>query len=357
MRDALSIFDQVVSFSGNEISYQHVIDNLNVLDYNYYFRLVEAFLQNDVPQAMIIFNEILSKGFDGSHFVSGLSAHLRDVMVCKDAQTVQLLEVGASIGESYKKQAVACDLDFLYNALTISNQCDLDYRLSKNKRLLVEIMLIRLCQLSDKKKNKITEDKAKQLAPIFTSATAPEQKSQITPPTEKIPVPPPVLPTQAVSEPLVATKRTPQVELPSFSISAGLRKKEVKAEETKKELSRKENFTENDLKVAWKTFARSVSSQVHLFNTMCNNFPTLKSENLFEVVVENSFQQEKLNEAKADIMQVIGNSLRNDFIEMKVIISEVDISTAKLPKDRFDELVEKSSPFKKMVLELGLEIT
>ncbi|MBN1462389.1 MAG: DNA polymerase III subunit gamma/tau, partial [Paludibacteraceae bacterium] len=155
MRDALSIFDQVVSFCGNNITYKDVIENLNVLDYDYYFRLVTAFLQGDVPQAMMIFNEILNKGFDANHFVSGLSSHLRDVMVCKNPQTAALLEVGAAIGNSYKEQAALCELDFLYQALEIANECDLNYRLSKNKRLLVEIMLIRLCQLSDKKKNKL----------------------------------------------------------------------------------------------------------------------------------------------------------------------------------------------------------
>lgn len=152
MRDALSIFDQVVSFCGTDITYKDVIANLNVLDYDYYFKLVDSFLEGDVSKSMLIFNEILSKGFDGNHFVSGLSAHIRDVLVCKDPQTASLLEVGATIGESYKTQAQKCEPEFLYVALKIANDCDLNYRQSKNKRLLVEIMLIRLCQLSGKKK-------------------------------------------------------------------------------------------------------------------------------------------------------------------------------------------------------------
>jgi DNA polymerase-3 subunit gamma/tau len=152
MRDALSIFDQVVSFCGNEITYKTVIENLNVLDYDYYFRLVENFLKGNIPVCWLIFDEILKKGFEGQNFISGLNAHFRDLLVSKDAQTVSLLEVGANIRESYQKQAQICSDAFLYQALRLTNECDLNYRISKNKRLLVELTLVRLCQLSDEKK-------------------------------------------------------------------------------------------------------------------------------------------------------------------------------------------------------------
>ena len=154
MRDALSIFDQIVSFSGNRVTYQDVITNLNVLDYEYYFRLVDAFLAGDVSRSLLIFNEILEKGFEAQHFVGGLAAHLRDVLVCKDPQTLVLLEVGADIRERYKEQAARCPADFLFQALRLANDCDLNYRASRNKRLLVELMLIRLCQLSPEKKSR-----------------------------------------------------------------------------------------------------------------------------------------------------------------------------------------------------------
>ncbi|MGD9931528.1 MAG: DNA polymerase III subunit gamma/tau [Mangrovibacterium sp.] len=152
MRDALSIFDQIVSFSGRSISYKDVISNLNVLDYDYYFRLIEMLLKNDVPGALMLFNDVLDHGFDGHHFITGLSSHLRDLLVCKDAVTVQLLEVGGEIKEKYKSQATACDADFLLEALKISNECDIQYKASQNKRLLVELSLIRMAQLSLKKK-------------------------------------------------------------------------------------------------------------------------------------------------------------------------------------------------------------
>jgi len=152
MRDALSIFDQIVSFSGKTISYKDVISNLNVLDYDYYFRLIDLLLKNEVPNSLLLFNEVLDHGFDGHHFINGLSSHIRDLLVCKDAITVQLLEVGGEIKEKYKAQAVSCDSDFLLEALKISNECDMQYKLSQNKRLLVELSLIKMAQLTLKKK-------------------------------------------------------------------------------------------------------------------------------------------------------------------------------------------------------------
>jgi DNA polymerase-3 subunit gamma/tau len=152
MRDALSIFDQIVSFSGKKITYQDVITNLNVLDYDYYFRLVDEFLKNNVTEVLIIFNDILNNGFDGHHFITGLSSHFRDILVCKDPVTVQLLEVGGDIKERYKAQAAACESTFLLDALQLSNDCDLKYKTSQNKRLLVELAIIRIAQLTLKKK-------------------------------------------------------------------------------------------------------------------------------------------------------------------------------------------------------------
>jgi DNA polymerase-3 subunit gamma/tau len=156
MRDALSIFDQIVAFSGKNISYQQVIDNLNVLDYDYYFRLVEAFLKEDSTSALLIYNDILQHGFEGSHFINGLSSHLRDLMMCKDTKTVQLLEVGTSIKERYAAQAKECDIDFLYTALDIATKCDLQYRLARNKRLHIEFALLSLSRIFTEKKKQLS---------------------------------------------------------------------------------------------------------------------------------------------------------------------------------------------------------
>ena len=152
MRDALSVFDQLVSFSEGKISYQQVIENLNVLDYDYYFRLTDHFLENQVAESLLIFDEILSKGFDAQNFINGLSRHFRDILMCKAEPTLQLLEVGESTKERYKEQAARCREDLLFSWLEISNECDLSYRTSKNQRLHIELALIKLCNQSQKKK-------------------------------------------------------------------------------------------------------------------------------------------------------------------------------------------------------------
>lgn len=152
MRDALSTFDQVVSFCGKKITYKDVIDNLGVLDYEYYFRLTDLCLQQKMSEALMLFNDILNKGFDAGNFISGLLNHFRDLLVCKDESTAKLLEVGAGIRDRYIEQTKQCPAEFLLDAMEEANQSELDYKQSKNKRLLVELMLIRLCQLTDQKK-------------------------------------------------------------------------------------------------------------------------------------------------------------------------------------------------------------
>ena len=154
MRDALSIFDQVVSFTNGHITYQAVIDNLNVLDYEYYFRLTEAILGGNVRAALLILNEILSKGFDGQNFITGLASHFRDLLVCRDEATLVLFEVGASIRELYKAMAKQCADKLLFRAIELANSCDLNYKVSRNKRLLLELTLIQLCQLTQAEESK-----------------------------------------------------------------------------------------------------------------------------------------------------------------------------------------------------------
>ncbi|MDR2859176.1 MAG: DNA polymerase III subunit gamma/tau, partial [Mediterranea sp.] len=183
MRDALSIFDQAANFTGGNITYREVIENLNVLDYEYYFRLTDYFLANETSETLLLFNEVLNKGFDGGHFIAGLSSHFRDILVSKDPVTLSLLEVGASIRERYGMQAQQCPLPFLYRAMKLCNDCDMSYRTAKNKRLLVELTLIQLAQITAPDDN--TPDSGnspkQEIKPVFTQS-APEQPQVITPP-------------------------------------------------------------------------------------------------------------------------------------------------------------------------------
>ncbi|PKP53299.1 MAG: DNA polymerase III subunit gamma/tau [Bacteroidetes bacterium HGW-Bacteroidetes-1] len=145
LRDALSIFDQMVSFSGNSISYKDVIDNLNVLDYEYYFKVTEAIQNGNSSATLLLLNEIIDNGFDGQHFITGLGKHFRDLLVSKDVATIQLMEVSQSLRERYAVQAMQCTSDFLLKVLVIGNQCDINYARSSNKRLLIEISLLQMC--------------------------------------------------------------------------------------------------------------------------------------------------------------------------------------------------------------------
>ena len=161
LRDALSIFDRVVSFSGENLTREAVTENLNVLDYTYYFNITDLVIQNDIPQVLLAYNEILSKGFDGHHFIMGLASHFRDLLVCKNQQTISLLEVGDQVKKMYLEQSQQTPHDFLIEALDIANSCDLKFKTSRNQRLLVELCLMQLSSLTaqgeKKKANKLNK--------------------------------------------------------------------------------------------------------------------------------------------------------------------------------------------------------
>ncbi len=154
LRDALSIFDQLVSFSGSNITYQQVIDNLNILDYDYYFKLTDAIFENNIAQCLLIFNDILNKGFDGHNFIIGLSEHFRNLLICQDASTIILLEVGESIKEKYVQQALKGSTPQFVEFLTTTSKADYTYKSSKNQRLLVEVMLMQLCSVNPEHEKK-----------------------------------------------------------------------------------------------------------------------------------------------------------------------------------------------------------
>ena len=156
MRDALSIFDQIVTFAGNNITYQNVIENLNVLDYDYYFRIVEHAQKEDIPSSLLLYNEIMEKGFDGHHFIVGLASHYRNLLVCKDIRTASLLEVGENIEQRYITQAKEVDGNTILRSLGVLSKADVEYKAAKNQRLLVEMTLMQLCSIKlelEKKKD------------------------------------------------------------------------------------------------------------------------------------------------------------------------------------------------------------
>ena len=342
MRDALSIFDQVVSFTNGHITYQAVIDNLNVLDYEYYFRLTEAILGGNVRAALLILNEILGKGFDGQNFITGLASHFRDLLVCRDEATLVLFEVGASIRERYKAMAKQCADQLLFRAIELANSCDLNYKVSRNKRLLLELTLIQLCQLTqveESKKKALIEP----LAPTASApATAPLPSAVSAQPTTTRPVtttvPPTVQPpSQAVppttsSRPVVTPTPTAAPSEKRISRPMGLSLREMREGPSKPAMQSaptatvRENldtpFTEESLRTAWTQFAQSIEKEVHLKHTMLNCEPKLLDPHLFEVVVHNPAQQDELLQKTLSILSFIRKQLRNSHVQLRVRIEE-----------------------------------
>jgi DNA polymerase III subunit gamma/tau len=363
MRDALSIFDQLVSFCGSNITYQGIIENLNVLDYEYYFKLIEAFLKGDVSQSLLIFNEVLNKGFDAHHFISGLSTHLRDVLVSKDPQTISLLEVGADIGERYKTQAQLCTPEFLFQALKISNDCDIDYRQSKNKRLLVELALIRQCQLADEKKKSILIDD--QPAPIqkivVETAIATESKPVVTVPT--------TAQTPTSSRPIVTASAKP-TETPSDSkpnlrpgrisisaptVAAAPQSAYNETKVVKQTVIQNKSFTTEDLEKVWHQFADTIPEQARMVSFFQTTIPILTSPTTFEITVSNILQEKELKRLHADIQEFIHQQLQNTSIKMTIkVAEETEVQRANTPEDRYKLMAEQNPALD--ILKNGLQL-
>ncbi len=226
MRDALSIFDQIVSLSGKSVSYKDVIDNLNVLDYEYYFKTIDGAVAGDVSTVLLTFNEILEKGFDGHNFISGLNSHLRDLLVSKDESTLSLLEATPAIKKKYMLQTADCTIDFLFRALEIGNNCDLSYKNSKNPRLHVELSLIRLCRLMNEQTTDVEKKKSdhKQVKPDPVELPLPS-KSEIIRQADI------TLEKNVVTSEVAAGKHVPVIDRPSKAFSI----KDLISEETRQE--------------------------------------------------------------------------------------------------------------------------
>ena len=341
MRDALSIFDQVVSFTNGNITYQAVIDNLNVLDYEYYFRLTDAMLSGNVRSAILILNDILGKGFDGQNIITGLASHFRDLLVCKDEATLILFEVGASIRERYKEMAKRCSDGLLFKAIELAHTCDLNYRASRNKRLLLELTLIQLCQLSSA--GQPADDKKKGLIePIASNGPgqAPAQPGQAVatqtytvqsaPPLQR-PVQSPQEMTGATAIPQAPPASTPKrvARPPQFGTSI----KEIGVEHPKAQATAQaatvvqeiqSPFSQEALVHYWDAYASAIDKKVYLKNTMINCKPALQDNYCFEVCVHNPGQQDELTNNCIDILSYLRVQLKNTRIQMRVRIDETN---------------------------------
>ena len=335
MRDALSIFDQVVSFTNGNITYQAVIDNLNVLDYEYYFRLTDAILSGNVRASLLILNEILGKGFDGQNIITGLAGHFRDLLVCRDESTLVLFEVGASIRERYKEMAKHCPDQLLFKAIELANACDLNYRASRNKRLLLELTLIQLCQLTqvaadDKKKaliepiagtnpssqavNSGQPQQPPQAPSVTAAAGAPQVMSTHMP--SSVPAPPPSTAPNSVRR----TARPMGISMKEIGVEKPKQQTVQQATTNVKEVVTP--FDNDSLVREWDNYAATIDKKVYLKNTMINCKPTLQENYYFEVAVHNPGQQEELINNAIHILPFLRQHLTNSRIQMRVRIVE-----------------------------------
>ena len=335
MRDALSIFDQVVSFTNGNITYQAVIDNLNVLDYEYYFRLTDAILSGNVRASLLILNEILGKGFDGQNIITGLAGHFRDLLVCRDESTLVLFEVGASIRERYKEMAKHCPDQLLFKAIELANTCDLNYRASRNKRLLLELTLIQLCQLTqvaaDDKKKALIEPIAgtnpssqavnsgkPQQPPQAPSVTAAAGAPQVM--STHMPSSVPALPPSTAPNSVRRTARPMGISMKEIGVEKPKQQTVQQATTNVKEVVTP--FDNDSLVREWDNYAATIDKKVYLKNTMINCKPTLQENYYFEVAVHNPGQQEELINNAIHILPFLRQHLTNSRIQMRVRIVE-----------------------------------
>ncbi len=360
MRDALSIFDQVVSFSGKKITYQDVINNLNILDYEYFFRLTFAILEGDVASALLLFNEVLNKGFDSRNFINGYAAHLRDLMVCKNPETIQLMEVGAGIKEKYLKQSSEVSLPFLYAGLDICNQADIQFRSSRNQRLTIELALVKLANLSEvQKKKQVTEPIEK------VTQAVPEEKTKPVPAEASLPVPEPEPPSEK-SSPDPAVKETSEksakgsngvVIKPGISIKDSLRGKaplketpvrqEIKDDPQAPEPKANEKPVDPDAIIkAWADYAESVAkSKPRLYSTLVNNRPVVKADGTIMVLLNSEAQKENfVKNIKSDLTRSIQSSTGINTIEIFTEVAEVEKNGKRIytEQDKLESLIKKN---------------
>ncbi len=360
MRDALSTFDQVVSFCGNNISYQHVIENLNVLDYDYYFKLVNAFLNNQVADALIIFNDILNKGFDAQNFIVGLSEHFRDILVCKDERTANLLEVGASIRDAYIQQAKLCSDSFLYRALELSNQSDIDYKMSKNKRLLIELCLIRLCQITASDKSS-TKEIIQEIKPINSTtslsvgATATQNVTTVADKTHTEPI----TNKQTPNQPITKTSGNSKAHIGTISITQLAKEnKEVSIQNqtNAEKITRNNTFTLSQLEESWRKFAQIIPHKHKILYVFHNKKPSVNN-NVIHIEVHDLLLQKDIEELKDQLLSFLKEELQNDTISLQInIVEPTKEQKAITYTEKLKIMNEKNPVLQNLYKDLGLEI-
>ena len=326
MRDALSIFDQLVSFCGTQISYEQAIEVLNVLDTDYYFRLVNAALAGNVSEALLLLNEVLTKGFDAGNFVTGFAQHLRDVLVSKDVATLPLLETSDVIRQHYQEQAQRCAAKWLFNALDIVNTCDINYRTAKNKRLTVELALVKLCRLTEAPAQEVqrVQSTGVQAAtpaaqPAPRPATAPQPTAVVQPAVAPKPAtptaPPPPKPTSLGAMPSLGN-------LGKLSTTPQATAQPTDAAPATEQQKRNNPFTLDQLKSAWVGQIKYFEKEER-FKAMLTTYELVQdSETKFHITVDNQLQKKEFAKFGKQLMDRVRDVLQNDDVQLRVEVAE-----------------------------------
>lgn len=384
MRDALSIFDQVASFTNGNITYAQTIENLNVLDYDYYFEVTDRLLEVDIPQVMLLLDKVLNKGFEAGHFIGGLAAHFRDLLVSRDAQTLPLLEVAESVRARYAEQAARCTPQFLYAALKLCNDCDINYRTAPNKRLLVELTLIQVAQLLQQEDVPPSGRRPTlRLLPIFKPAAdqvptagAPQQKTSA-PPSANVGTASPAMTPTAVTRPAaprpMPTPRTAQQQLAAARLqTVSLTRKPQPATSDETTIGpatstnsttptelRYEAFTVEQLEYLWMRFANELPpAQLAEAGRLKMIRPQLGEAQRVVGVVENEAAAAYLNKIVPQLTAFLRRELHNDAVTVVFAVSTERREKKRVfsPREIFRNMVETNEAFRQLAIELQLEL-
>lgn len=385
MRDALSIFDRVVSFSGKQLTRQAVTENLNVLDYEIYFKATDLMLENNIPQLLVDFNETLSKGFDGHHFVAGIASHFRDLLVCKNPATIALLEVGDQTKQKYLEQSQKTSQQFLMKGIELANDCDLKYKTSRNQRLLVELCLMQLASINydgEKKNSKRFIIPAtfflahgKKIDPLakVTTATTPittqaQSQSQQVQSAEATTTATP----ENVSAPKVETPPPPK---PKIDISmmrnkvSGLSLSSIKAkqEHLKKQQSKvvdqkalpKDPFTEERMLEVWNAYVAKIDKKGEkiMASLLSTDVPKLKDNTIISIELPNETMRIEIERAQYPLLEYVRAELNNYDVALEIDVNELTVKKyAFTTRDKYEKLKEINPLVERLRKDFDLEI-
>jgi DNA polymerase-3 subunit gamma/tau len=375
LRDALSIFDRIVTFAGNNVTYKDAVENLNILDHDYYFRATDLVLQGDIPGSMLLFDEVLNSGFNGHEFINGLATHFRNLLMCQDAATVKLLEVTDRVAQRFLVQAKTCAPLNLLKSLRFMNECDVQYRGSKNQRLLVELTLMKMCALHKSPTGEAAEPVAEKknlsrpVAAAFSVAAVVAE-----PPAQSLVRPLPAPPAAPLAQAVVAAPPSPQpmaqngtvnaVKLASRrsarpgSVRISSVDEETEEQETDPALLPKDVFTEERMLEVWSlTVERLFLQKPSLMSSLTKHSPTLPEPLTIKLKLDSEHELDAINENRQVLLDEVRKALNNFSVQLETRVEEVvTAKKAYTPKEKYEKMLDSNPHLEMLRQKFGLEL-